>query len=412
MGIFNNPNFRNILIGNAISTVGDGFHSIAAMWWIKVQTGSDALVASVAIAKGLTSVILAPFAGALVDRHDRRRVMLLADLGRAVIISILGVLGITEGLEPWMLISSAVLIAVLDTLFSPAFSSSIPNIVDQDQLAPANSSLQIAGTLAAITGPALGGIAIAAFGSGFGFLVNAASFVISASFIFASHIPMPTRTTEATNSSLLNDVIKGWHWLRGQRLLFGIILLALGLNFLMAPLQVLFPGYAKDVLQSDARGFGLLEAGFPMGFLIGAVLLGVIKPRKLGPMVLTCMVAVGGIVVALGISKLLPVSLGLIVSLGVLLAIMNITITVVFQSRIPNEMQGRVFGVMQTLGGGLQPLGMALAPALIAALGGIPNVMIVMGVLTGLASLSFLTVPGFLEMRPPTPTTPSSVAKT
>jgi MFS transporter, DHA3 family, macrolide efflux protein len=412
MNVLSNPNFRNILIGSAVSSVGDGFHTIASMWWVKVHTGSDALVASVALAKGLTAVLLAPFAGALVDRQDRRRVMLFVDLARAAIVALLGALALTERLEPWMLIACGALLSALGTLFGPAFGSSIPNIVGKENLAPANSNLQISGTLAGIAGPALGGIAVAGVGSGGAFLVDGLSFLVSAGFILASRIPTPEAVIAGKSSSLLRDVLEGWRWLRGQRLIFGIMVVALGLNFLTAPLQVLFPGYAKDVLLTDSRGFGLLEAGWSIGFLIGALALGALKPRRVGLMVMLCMGLFGTLLVGVGLSRLLPLSLGLIVLIGVMLAVVNITITVLFQSRIPNELQGRVFGVMQTLGSGLQPLGLALTPLLIIAMGGIPNLMIVIGGLAALSGLSFLGVPGFLGLRQPSapPSPPSSPA--
>ena len=404
MNVFQNPNFRNVLIASAVSSVGDGFHSIAAMWWVKVHTGSDALVASVALAKGLTSVVLAPFAGALVDRYDRRTVMLYTNLTRGLIVALLAFLTMTEQLEPWTLIVSSAFLSALGTLFGPAFGASIPNIVGKENLAPANSSLQISGTLAGIAGPALGGLTVAAIGSGGAFLVDALSFILSAFFILISKIPSPERVTATKTSSLFGDVGEGWRWLRGQRLMFGILVLALGLNFVIAPIQVLFPGYAKDVLMTDARGFGLLETGIPIGFLVGAVLLGVLKPKAIGAMITACMCAFGLLLVGVGLSRALPLSLGFLIVGGVALALINISLSVVFQSRIPNEMQGRVFGVMQTLGGGLQPLGLALAPLLIALLGGIPNVIILIGALTAVSGLSFLTLPGFLALRhDPTP---------
>ena len=401
MSLWRNPNFRNILLANAVSSVGDGFHTIAAMWWVKVHTGSDGLVAGVALAKGVTTVLLAPFAGALVDRYDRRMVMLWSNLARALVVALLGALVLTDQLEAWFLIVASAALAAFDTLFGPAFSSSIPNIVGLDQLAPANSSLQIAGTLANITGPALGGIAVATIGSGGAFLVDALSFTLAALLILMSKIPSPVRASTDQPSSLLSEIAEGWHWLRGQRLMFGIMLLALGLNFLVAPLQVLFPGYAKDVLQTDARGFGLIESGLPMGFLLGALLLGVLKPKSVGVMVIVCMSAFGLLVVGLGFSRVLPLSLALLIGMGAMLALINITFSVLFQSRIPNEMQGRVHGVMQTLGGGLQPLGYSFAPLLIVGLGGIPNVMIVIGALSAVAGLSFLILPGFLGLRAP-----------
>ena len=329
MNLWRNPNFRNILLANAVLSVGDGFHTIAAMWWVKVNTGSDGLVAGVALAKGLTAVLLAPFAGALVDRYDRRMVMLWSNLARALIVAALGALALTSQLEAWFLIVASAALAASDTLFGPAFTASIPNIVGLDQLAPANSSLQIAGTLANITGPALGGMAVATIGSGGAFLVDALSFAVAALLILASKIPSPVRAQAEQPSSLLSEIGEGWRWLRGQRLMFGIMLLALGLNFLAAPLQVLFPGYAKDVLQTDARGFGLIESGLPMGFLLGSVLLNLLKPKSVGVMVIVCMSAFGLLVVGLGFSRVLPLSLALLIGMGAMSALINITFSIV-----------------------------------------------------------------------------------
>ena len=115
-----------------------------------------------------------------------------------------------------------------------------------------------------------------------------------------------------------------------------------------------------------------------------------------------CLSAFGLLVVGLGLSRVLPLSLGFLIGMGAMLALINISLSVLFQSRIPNEMQGRVHGVMQTLAGALQPLGYSFAPLLILALGGIPNVMIVIGALTAVAGLSFLALPGFLGLRAPT----------
>ncbi len=230
MKALRNPNFRNVLVGHAISSLGDGFHTIAALWWIKVQTGSDGMVAAVAFAKGLTAVGLAPFAGALVDRFDRRKVMLFSDCSRALVVTILGFLALTNLLEPWALIVASVLLSALGVLFNPAYSSSIPNIVGKENLGEATANLQVSATLAQILGPALGGLTVSQLGVGGAFLVDAGSFLLSAVFILFSQIKTPEVVTNTKNSSLLTDMKEAWLWLRGQRIMFSIICLATGLN--------------------------------------------------------------------------------------------------------------------------------------------------------------------------------------
>ncbi len=171
---------------------------------------------------------------------------------------------------------------------------------------------------------------------------------------------------------------------------------------------MLIPGYAKDVLGTDARGFGLLETSIPIGFLCGALMLSAFKPKTVGGLMVISMICFSVFVFGLGLSKLLGLSMGLLILMGLMLAMMNISFGVVFGSLIPNEMQGRVGGLSQALATGFAPLGMALAPILIGVLGGIPTVLQLIGGLSCLAGLGFLTIPGFLQLSTTKPAVPEN----
>jgi MFS family permease len=189
MTVLSNRNFTRIWSGQIVSQTGDKFYAIALAVWIVEKTGSPALMAALLIASTVPGLIMGPFAGALVDRWNRKTVMIAADVLRAAVaagVAILAALGI---LQVWEVAGAAVAISTASAFFSPALSASLPGVVGDEKLGEANSLSQLGGGVTNVLGPACGAIVLSFLGYPAVYAVNAASFVVSACLVALSSVP-------------------------------------------------------------------------------------------------------------------------------------------------------------------------------------------------------------------------------
>ncbi len=399
MGIWKNRDFLRLWLGQMISVIGDGVYYIAIMWWIKTHTGSDALVALIALCAAVPGVLLGPIAGVVADRVNRRKLMIGMDAISAIVVIVPALLLAANRLEPWHLCMTAALLATAATFSYPAFFSSVPRIVTEEQLGAANSISQGGNALAGLIGPALGGVLVAGLSSVNAIALDAMSFGVSALLLAFSRIPNAQRSPEDRAQSITADLLEGLRYLRSQPILWGVMMVFSVLNLVFAPISVLIPGLAKDVLGVGAQGFGLLEASMPAGFVLGSMAATALTRRLNGHAMIWLMCAVGLLMAAIGLSRSFLVTAALIVSSGVGFAVMNVFFMVIFQTRIPNELQGRAFGTMGTISQGLRPVGLALTASAVGLLGGVAPVFVLCGLAQSVVGLGCYLVPGLAQMR-------------
>lgn len=177
-----NTDFRRLWIGQLVSSLGDWFNTVAVLALVFDLTGSGFATGLIIIASTLPAFILTPFAGVVVDRFDRRRVMIAADIARAALA--LGMLLVRSSGEIWLLYVFSALLVGFSSFFAPALSASIPNLVERDELLSANALSSSTWGLMLAVGAAVGGIAIAALGRDAAFVVNSLSFLFSASMVY------------------------------------------------------------------------------------------------------------------------------------------------------------------------------------------------------------------------------------
>lgn len=252
------PNFLRLFLSQLPSVIGDGAYYVALVWYVRVQSGSDAAVALIALCGAVPTLVGGAFAGVLADRLDRRRLMIGADLGRATLLVVPVALLLIGRLEIWHLAVTTVLLSSLSTLFGPAYSASIPQVLPAAALPAANALTQTSFALGALLGPALGGVLVALFSPAVGFALNLASFLVSAALLLASRIPSP-RQSGGEAPRWAQELLGGWQFFRAAPLLLGMTLMVVGMNVFRTPAQVLLPGLAQDDLGVGAAGFGLLS---------------------------------------------------------------------------------------------------------------------------------------------------------
>jgi len=396
--IFRNLNFFSIWIGQTVSVVGDFLYMIALMWWVLEKTGSTAAMATVAICSSLPAIILGPFAGTYVDRVDKRKLLILMDLGRGVLITIPGVLYFLNLLQVWHIFVIAAFLSSMSTFFNPALATFIPVIVDKEQLVRANSISQMSNNLSGIIGPALGGALVALFGAGTVMFLDALSFFVSAIAIFLVRVKVEQVFPSEKRKKFLQELADGLNFIQKESGILELVVLASILNFFVAPVGVLIPLMVKKILRMGAEGFGVLGSSISVGMVLGSLFLGMIGGvRRKGTFIMIGIVVAGSFLALFGISESFWTSIFLLGGCGFGLSFANILVPVVFQTRIPHEKQGRVFGTLGTISGGLRPVSLAL----VGVMGGLLHLQMIVflsGVLVALGGLTGFLIPGIRKL--------------
>jgi len=267
-----NVNFRRLWAGNTISLLGDWFNTIALYTLVSELTGSPLAMGAVFITKMLPWAVVAPIAGVLVDRYNRRRLMIVSDLLRAVVV--LGFLVIDTVEEVPLLYVLIAAQVVLGAVFQPAKSASLPNITTPRELLTANAFMSATWSTMLAVGAALGGIAAEFLGLEAVFWIDSATYLVSALFIVGTRIPQDTVEAEkGLLRSAFSEIRDGWAHLQAKprirRIAFSKANWAIGGGALVYMLTLLGDRVAPDAL---AAGIGVLFMARGIGTGIGPVI--------------------------------------------------------------------------------------------------------------------------------------------
>lgn len=266
-----NRNYRYTWIGQVISEVGDNYNNIAVFALAMANTGSGLVVAGVLIARAIPMMLAGPLAGVLLDRIDRRKVMIASDLVRAVI-AVAFVLGIPAG-RTWLLYVLSALLMFASPFFTAGRAAILPTIATEGELHTANSLSQMTRWSAQTIGSLLGGAWIAGFGYEVAFLLNALSFLASAWCIGRLRIPSGQAPTRAAILEVQpwHDYTAGLRYMWGTPLILGIGLISVGWATGGGAAQILFSLFGESVFQRGPAGIGLLFGSGGMGLVAGAI---------------------------------------------------------------------------------------------------------------------------------------------
>lgn len=361
-GLWQNRTFAALLTGSAISALGDGFHTVAAGLWVLESTGSAQAMGVLMATRILITTLLGSLSGVISDRFDRRRLLILSDLSRTVLVLLMAGLVASGRGNFWLLILLTALISVFGVLNTPAFQASLVNVVGADRVAPAASLLQIGTTSAMILGPVLGGAVVATTSGSVAFVVDAMTFLSSALLVLL-FTRFPSPRTNGTGGSLVQDLLAGFRYTRERPVVLGLILCSPLVNFCTGVALVVGPVLALKVWQVDKLQYGAAQGLYPLGYMLGALLMLAVH-KRLTPRGLWVIGSLTGVGVAMGITMLSPaflVAIPGIICIGVLLAIASILFQTTLRTEVPAEFQGRVFGFRDSLVNSATPLAMLLS---------------------------------------------------
>jgi MFS family permease len=278
-----NRNYRFTWTGQIVSEIGDNFNNIAVFALALANTGSGLAVAGILMARGAGVMLGGPIAGVLLDRMDRRRIMILSDLVRAVV-AILFILAIPKGHTALLFVLSFLLMFA-SPFFTSGRASILPSIASRDELHAANSLTQLTQWTTITVGSFLGGASVTSFGYRLAFILNAASFIFSALCISRLHIPegfRPRRAgvrTDVRTDISEDKVMRPWHeyveglrYMRTTPLIFGIGLVAVGWATGGGAAQILFSLFGEVVFKRGPNGIGIIWGCAGIGLILGGML--------------------------------------------------------------------------------------------------------------------------------------------
>ena len=350
-----NRNYRFTWSGQVVSEVGDHFNNIAVFSLALANTGSGLVVALVLIARAIPAVAAGPIAGVLLDRWDRRRIMIASDLARAVI-ALLFIFAIPQG-RTWLLylLSGALMFA--SPFFTSGRASILPTIATKDDLHTANSLTQLTQWSTTTVGAFLGGFSVSAFGYKLAFVFNAISFLFSAWCIWHLRVE---RGFKAERNDLAEDkVVRPWHeyaeglrYMRSSPLILAIGLVAVGWATGGGAAQILFSLFGEQVFHRGPAGIGIIWGFAGIGLVIGAVFAHRIG-RKLSfkaykRSISICYVIHGGAYVLFSQS---PTFAWALVFIGLSRAAVAVSSVLNFSQllrHVSDEFRGRVFATVET----------------------------------------------------------------
>ncbi len=396
--------FFVLWISQAVSLFGSTIVQFAIAWYLTVQTGSATVLATAMLVTFLPPIFLGPLIGPLVDRWNRKLIMISADSFVALITVGLVILFLTHTIQVWHLYLALIFRAVGQAFHFPALQAAIPMIVPEKNLARTSGLTQMLQGIITIAGPPVGAFMLGILSMQWVLAVDVITAIVAVSCMLFIFIPQPAKSVSTAKTSLRADMIQGfryvWHW-KGLRLLFG---LAAIIQFFLIPAFILTPVLVRIHLGGDVLRLGYLNSAFGVGIISGGVVVGAwggFKRRVVTG--LTGMVIAGIAAIGIGFTTISLFFLGAISSflVGMGLSFGNGPITAVFQSLVAKDMQGRVFSLFNSLTAIITPFGLAIAGPVADAVGIRTLYFISGGAIFTLSSIAFFIPPIVnLEKRP------------
>ncbi len=345
-----NRNFRLLFIGQTISQLGDWFNSVAVYALLLDLTGSATAIAWMMIAQFMPVAIVGPMAGVVVDRVDRRRLMIGTDLVRGVLV--LGLLLVRRADQVWIAYVVMALTVGAQAFFEPARTATIPNLTSREELMPANALSSAAWSSMLAVGASIGGLVTALAGRNVAFVLNALSFFASAYFIaqtrYRSAPPPAPPLVGLSALTGIPDLMEGFRYVRQRSHVAALMFVKAGWGLAGGVLLLLtiFGQRVFPVGGSTAAGIGVLYGARGVGAAMGPVALRWIlgqQPRMLRRTIGPAYFLVGIFYLALAWAPTLPIAAFCVFCAHFGGSMLWVFSTVLLQMEVPDRFRGRVF---------------------------------------------------------------------
>lgn len=265
--------FAIIWSGQFFSILTSSLVNFAIIIWLSLETGSAEMLAWVAIAALLPQTVIGPFTGALIDRWNRKRIMMLADSFIALCTLVLATLFWLDIAQIWHIFALLGLRSIGSAFHMPAMQASVPLLAPTDQLTRIAGVNQIIASVSQIAGPALGAMLITIWDIEYVLLFDVAGALLAVTSLFFVHIPNPEKE-EGKERDILKEMKEGAMIILRNRGLSLVFLYSVLVVFFLVPISVLFPLMTLEYFKGTEFQAGIIEAIWSVGALAGGAIMG------------------------------------------------------------------------------------------------------------------------------------------
>jgi MFS family permease len=362
-------NYRLFFGGQSVSLIGTWITRIATSWLVYRITGSELLLGVVGFSSQIPMLVLAPFAGVLVDRWNRHRILVITQILSALqsaalaVLALMGIINVTE------IIVLQVLQGIINSFDTPARQAFVVEMVtDREDLPNAialNSSMVNASR---ILGPSIGGLLIAGFGEGWCFAVDAVSYLAVIASLLAMRLTGERRIRAA--AKILDEMRSGVAYVFGFSPVWSLLLLVAITGTMGMPYVTLMPVIVSNVLHGGPHTLGILMTASGVGALAGTLYLASRRTvLGLGTVIIVATISLSAGLIAFSFSHSLPVSLLLLPFVGAGMMVQTASANTILQTVVDEDLRGRVMAFYAVAIMGTQPIGSLLAGVLADRIG-------------------------------------------
>ncbi len=356
--------FLILWVSQAFSLFGSAVVEFALAWHLTIKTGSATVLATAMLVAFLPHIILGPFIGPLIDRWNRKKIMITSDLSIALVTVALIVLFLTGNIQTWHIYLAMVARAIGQSFHFPAMQASIPMIVPEKQLSRAAGLNQMLQGAVNVAGPPVGAVLMGLLPMHGMLAIDIATALIAVCALLPIAIARPATSVSIAKPSFKSDMTEVFHYVWKWKGLRALIVLSALITVFLVPVFTLLPVLVTSELGGDVIKLGWLNSAFGVGLIGGGLLLGAWSGFK--QKIVTCLagVIVAGIAAfGLGFTAEPIFYLGLAASFlaGIGLSFGQAPVMAMLQTLVAKDMQGRVFALFGSISSIMVPLGLAIA---------------------------------------------------
>ncbi|HDR4733849.1 TPA: MFS transporter [Bacillus cereus] len=380
-----NQELKNIClysIGKTVSILGSSIYSFALGLYVLQITGSALNFAITLILGTIPMIVLNPFAGVIADKVDKKKLVVCMDLLSGCLLIAVYIVSSHYGLNLFIIYTTTFLMTVFTTFFGIGLEAAKPNIVSKERLMSINSISKIIDSVSLILGPMLGGIVFSIFNIKTFIIINGISFILSGIALLFIHFRLFEYNINERNSkrrvNFIKDIKEGFSYLLEKESLKNTFHILISFNFFLGlAVTVPLPYIINTVLNLGSKQFGIIQGTFPVGMIIGAIVVKKITDRfsysyllkKLSSMLSVFMIILGIPVLfkSFEVNDLVFVITYcfVMIFLGFIIALIDIPLIYFMQNEIPDEYRGRVLSIGLSIGKMMLPIAMALSGLLL-----------------------------------------------
>ncbi|HXW67436.1 MAG TPA: MFS transporter [Thermoplasmata archaeon] len=343
--LLRNANFLRIFSAGIGSYAGTSIAAVCLVWLVAADTGSALDVGFLGVAALVPAILVSTLGGTLVDRFDRRRLMVISDVVRALALGAVAAVLWTRGFDLATVLAASAVVGGFTVIFNPAEQALVPAIVSESEVADANGLVGSSRSAFQFVGAAVAGVLIVTVGPVTGVAVNAATFAISAALI--SGMLTPRFVPDPARPGYLADLRGGFAWLWKAQGFFQLTMSAMVFNFCSTVVGTFLVFYVTEVLHASALVFAALQAAQVAGLSLGSLLVGRLGAVRYAgkAWVVPYGIVSGVLALALPLWPFAPAAIGVMFVLGALGGFAGTAWLTAAQLLVPAEMQGRYYGI-------------------------------------------------------------------